>query len=93
MLKTKLSLNWNGLFKIVALGPAPASDTPNNRPLQRKLLFLDLPTYLLRRVSNRRFAVERCKPCQNPDDSHDILGTYLRAYRPPHQVKPLQRGP
>ena len=72
MLKTKLSLNWNGPFKILAVGPTPASDTPDNRPLQRKLLFLDLPTDLPGRDSNRRVSVERCKPCRNPDDIHDI---------------------
>ena len=32
VLKTNLSLNWNGPFKILTVGPAPASDTPDNRP-------------------------------------------------------------
>ncbi|CAN0512005.1 unnamed protein product, partial [Laminaria digitata] len=41
---SRLSLNWIGPFKILAVGPAPASDTPDNRPLHDKLLFLDLPS-------------------------------------------------
>jgi len=36
VLKTKLSLNWNGPFKILAVGPAPASDTPDNHPPTRQ---------------------------------------------------------
>ena len=58
------------------MGPAPASDTPDNRPLHDKLLFLDLPSDLLGRNCKRRVSVERCKPCQNPDDISGIP-TYL----------------
>ena len=72
VLKTKLSLNWNGPFKILAVGLTAASDTADNRPLQDKLLFLSLPSDLPRRDSNPRVSVKRCKPCHNPDDTSDI---------------------
>ena len=38
VLKTKLSFNWIGPFKILAVGPAPASAIPDGRPLHDKLL-------------------------------------------------------
>ena len=42
--KTKLSINWIGHFKILAVGPAPASAVPDGRPLHNKLLSFDLPS-------------------------------------------------
>ena len=38
ILKEKPSLNWTGPFKIIAVGPAPAANTPDGRPLGDKLL-------------------------------------------------------
>ena len=76
MLKTKLSLNWIGPFKIFAVGPSPTSDVPDNRPLHDTLLYLDLPSDLPGRDSKRRVSVERCKPCRSPDDTSD-MPTYL----------------
>lgn len=72
VLKTNLSLNWNGPFDILAVGPAPASHTPDNRSLQCKFLSIDLPTDLTLRGSNHRVAVEERKPCRNPEDIHGI---------------------
>ena len=46
VLKEKLSLNWTGPFKIIAIGPSTATDTPDGRPLGDKLLYLDLPSNL-----------------------------------------------
>ena len=43
VLKEKLSLNWTGPFKILAVGPSSAADTPDGRPLGDRLLYLDLP--------------------------------------------------
>ena len=43
VLKEKLSLNWKGPFKILAVGPSPSYSTPDGRPLAAKLLYLDLP--------------------------------------------------
>ena len=83
VLKTKLSLNWNGPFKILAVGPTAASDTPDNRPLQVKLLFLDVPSDFPGRDSKPRVSVKRCKPCHNPDDSSDIP-----KHLPPHNIRP-----
>ena len=72
VLKTKHSLNWNGPFKMLAVGPSAGSDTPDNRPLQDKLLFLDLPSDRPGRDSKVRVSVKRCKPCHKPDDTSDI---------------------
>ena len=33
VLKEKLSLNWTGPFKTIAVGPSPATNTPDGRPL------------------------------------------------------------
>ena len=72
VLKTKLSLNWIGPFKILAVGPTPASDTPDGRSLHDRLLYLDLSSDLPGRDSNCRVSVVRCKPCRNPYDTDDI---------------------
>ena len=42
VLNAKISLNWTGPFKILAVGPSPAEATPDGRPLAAKL-YLDLP--------------------------------------------------
>ena len=72
ILKEKLSLNWTGPFKILAVGPAPAADTPDGRPLGDKLLYLDLPSNLSGPAAKPRVTVARCKPCDNPYDADDI---------------------
>lgn len=48
VLKTKLSLNWIGSIKIIAVGSVPASDTLDNRVLHRKILFLDIACHPIR---------------------------------------------
>ena len=79
------------------MGPTAAYDTLDNRPLQDKLLFLDLPSDLPGRGSKPRVSVKRCKPCHNPDDTSDIpkhlpadLTTYVltasAAKSPPYHV-------
>ena len=72
VLKEKLSLNWTGHFKIIAVGPSPATDTPDGRPLGDKLLYVDLPSNLSGPAAKPRVAVARCKPCANPYDADDI---------------------
>ena len=69
VLREKLSLNWTGPFKITAVGPAPAADTPDGRPLGDKLLYLDLPSNLSGPAAEPRVTVARCKPCANPYDA------------------------
>ena len=66
VLKTKLFFNWIGPFKIIAIGPAPASAIPDGRPLHDKLLYFDLPSDMPGRDSKHRLSVIRCKPCRNP---------------------------
>ena len=69
VLEEKLSLNFTGPFKIIAVGPAPAADTPDGRPLGDKLLYLDLPSNLSGPAAKPRVTVARCKPCANPYDA------------------------
>ena len=72
VLKTNFSLDWIEPFKILAVGLAPASDVPGNRPIHDKLIFLDIPSDQPERDSNHRVCVERCKPCCSPDDTNGI---------------------
>ena len=83
VVKTKLSFNWIGPFKILAVGSAPASAVLDGRPLHDKLLYFDLPSDITRRDPKLCVSVLRCKPCRNPDDIHDIpkhLPTDLTKY-------------
>ena len=72
VLKEKFSLNWTGPFKIIAVGPSSAADTPDGRPLGEKLLYLDLPSNLSGPAAKPRVTVALCKPCANPYDADDI---------------------
>ena len=78
VLKAKLALNWTGPYKILAVGPCSAAETPDGSPLGRDLLYLDLPSYLPGSHARRRVAIERCKPCANPHDSGDMPNSYRR---------------
>ena len=70
--KEKLSLNWTGPFKIIAVGPSSTADTPDGRPLGDKLLHFDLPSNLSGSAAKPRVTVARCKPCVSPYDADDI---------------------
>ena len=72
VLKEQFSLNWTGPFKIIAVGPSSAADTPYGRPLGDKLLYLDLPSNLSGPAAKPRVTVAHCKPCANPYDADDI---------------------
>ena len=68
VLKVKLSLNWTGPYKVLAVGPCTPADTPEGSPLGTKLLYLDLPSGMPGADAHRRVFVQRCKPCANPYD-------------------------
>ena len=68
----KLSLNWTGPFKIVAVGPSAAATQPDGRPLGDKLLYLDLPSDLSGPAAKPRVTMARCKPYANPYDADDM---------------------
>ena len=72
VLKAKLAINWTGLYKILAVGPVSAAETPDGSPLVSNLLHLDLPSDLPDSDARRRVATERCKPCANSHDSGDM---------------------
>ena len=66
VLKTKVTLNWMGAFKILAVGSSPAEATPDGRPLAAKLLCLDLHKDTPSADAPCRVSVVRCKPRANP---------------------------
>ena len=72
VLKAKLALNWTGPYKVLAVGPCSAAETPGGSPPGRNLLYLDLPSDLPGSEARRRVTIERCKPCGNPHDSGDM---------------------
>ena len=72
VLKVDFSLNWTGPFKIIAVGPFSAADTPDGHPLGDKLLYLNLPTNLSGPAANPCVTVTRCKLSANPYDADDI---------------------
>ena len=78
VLKEKLSLNWTGPFKVLAVGPLPFDSAPDGRPLAAKLLFLDFPNDMPGPDAHYRVSVARCKACTNPHDTTD-LPRYLPA--------------
>ena len=77
VLEAKLSLNWTGLYKVLAVGPCTHADTLDGSPLGDKLLILDLPCDMSGADARRRVSAHRCKPCANPHDHGD-----MRKYMP-----------
>ena len=76
VLKEKLSLNWTGPFKIVAVGPSLAANQPDGCPLGDKLLYLDLPSNLSDPAAKPRVTLARCKPCADPYDADASPNTF-----------------
>ena len=70
--KANLALYWTGPYKVLAVGPCSAAETPDGSPLESNLLYLDLPSDLPGSDACRRVAIERCKLCANPHDSGDL---------------------
>ena len=68
-LKSKLSLNWTGPFKILLVGPCDSA--PDGKPRRRQVLYLELPTGMRGMSAKRRVSVMRCKPCLNYRDADD----------------------
>ena len=82
--KVKLSLNWAGPIKL-AVDPASCTFnvTPDGRPLATKLLYLDLPNYMLGADAHSLRAVAQYKPYTNRHDTVDLpqyLSTILTQY-------------
>ena len=68
-LKSKLSLNWTGPFKVLRVGPCESA--PDGQPVGDKLLYLDLPPGQRGPSAKHRVSIMRCKPCMNPHDTKD----------------------
>ena len=82
VLKAKLSLNWTGPYKALAVGSCTPADTPDGSPVGNKLLVLDLhsdmPGDMPGSDARRHVSVQRCRPCANPHD-HGDMPRYLPA--------------
>ena len=78
VLKAKLTLNWTGPYKVLAVGPCTPANAPDGSPLRTKLLYLDLPSDMPGANTRRRVLVQRCKCCANPHD-HSNMPKYLPA--------------
>ena len=73
VLKTKLSLNWTGTYKVLAVGPCSLADTPDGSPLGAKLLlYFDLPSDIPGADARPRVSFQPCKTCANPHDRGDV---------------------
>ena len=76
VLKAKLSLNWTGPYKALAVGSCTPADTPDGSPVGNKLLVLDLhsdmPGDMPGSDARRHVSVQRCRPCANPHDHGDM---------------------
>ena len=66
--KAKLSFNWMGCYKSLAIGFSSSADTPEDSPVCPKLPYLDLLSDIPGAEGHRRVSVQRCKPCENPHD-------------------------
>ena len=62
VLKVKLSLNWTGPCKALAVGPCTPDNNPDGSPMGDKVLHLDLPSDISGADAHRRVSVQRCKP-------------------------------
>ena len=57
VLKAKLSLDWTGPHKVLAVGPCTPVYAPDGSPLGDKLLYLDLPSDMPGADARRRVSV------------------------------------
>ena len=65
VLKAKLSINWTGPYKVLAVGPCTPADTPDGSPLGDKLLYLHLPSrHAWRGCSPARYGATLQALCQ-----------------------------
>ena len=72
VLKANLSLDRNGPYKVLVVGPCTPADTPDGSPLGAKVLYSDLPSGMPGEDAHRRASVQRCKPCSNRHDHADM---------------------
>ena len=94
VLKEKLSLYWTGPFKIPAVGPAQAADTPDGRHLGDKLLYLDLPLNISGPAAKPRVTAARCKPCAATAAKPGPRAIYFGGFHRPHCAAPAAKpGP
>ena len=72
VLTAKLSLNWTGPYKVLAVGPCYSANNPDGSTLGAKLLYLDFPYDMPGADARRHVSVQRCKPCANYPDRGDM---------------------
>ena len=66
-----------GTYKVLAVGPCSAAETPDGSPLGSNLLYLDRPSDLPDSDACRRVDIERC----NPVPTHMTAETCPKLYR------------
>ena len=59
-LKAELALSWTCPFKILAVSPYSAAETPDGWPLGSNLLYLNMPSNLSGSDARQRAAIECC---------------------------------
>ena len=72
VLKAKLSLNWTGPYKVLAVGPCNPACTPDGSSVGATLLYFDLPSDMPGVDARRRVSVQPCKPCANSHDDGNM---------------------
>ena len=78
VLKAKLVLIWTGPYKILAVGPYSAAETPDGSPLGSNLLYLDLPSDLLGWTLVGVWPSSAANPVPTPTTAGTCSNTYRR---------------
>ena len=73
-----LALNWTGLYKILAVGPFSAAETPDSSPLGSNLLYLDLPSDMPGRTLVGVWPSSAANPAPTPTTVGKCQNTYRR---------------
>ena len=66
ILRAKLSLDWTGPYKVLAIGPCSSPDTPEGSPLATKLVYLDLSSDDPARMHAGAFQYNAASPVPTP---------------------------
>ena len=66
VLKTKLSLNWTGPYKVLGVGPCTPADTPYGSSLSANILHLDPPSHMPGADARRAFRCNAASPVPTP---------------------------
>ena len=94
ILKAKLALNWTGPYKVLAVGPCSAAETPGGSPLGSNLLYLN-PTFNLTLAFDQNQAPTSCitpPPPHRIFDLQDSLDKLMHFLPQLSAFVPLRNG-